>query len=210
MSNYVPNYEELHYQVHPSQLRWAMSQLGAVPGYNVLGYAPGQGGMYIIVVQVPVGTPQADWRAPVQQRRHWPRWRIDGWQVLSWLCALVIIGGLGYLGYTMATGGSLPTWEGIAANMPAMPEQVARIFEPPAPHGEPVVEKTGWHWPWESAVISKPAPRDNSFRWPWDDAAKQVSDTVDMAKNVTLAVVVFLLLGVALWFVAKVRGALGK
>ena len=33
--NYVPNFEDRYYEVHPSQLRWAMSQLGAIPGYNV-------------------------------------------------------------------------------------------------------------------------------------------------------------------------------
>ena len=198
MSNYVPNYEDRYYEVHPSQLRWAMSQLGAMPGYNVQGYAQGRGGMYIIVVQVPIGAEQQDWRdAPPRRRRSW---RIDGRQVLAWLCVLVIVGGLGYLGYTMATGGALPTWDGIAASMPAMPDLTA------PPHGEPVVEKTGWHWPWESSVVSQPQPRDDGWHWPWDDAAKQVSDTVDMVKNVTLFVVVLLLLGVVLWFVAKVKG----
>jgi hypothetical protein len=192
--------------VHPSQLRRAMASYanqGYPPAY---GPHPYQEGMMVVIITLPDDADVPDWRYAPPPRRVHRSWRIDGRQVLAWLCVLVIVGGLGYMGYTMATGGTLPTWEGIAANMPAMPEPIAQMFQPPPQRGEPVVERSGWHWPWESSVISRPAPRDDGFRWPWDDAAKQVSDTVDMVKNVTLFVVVLLLLGVALWFVAKVKG----
>lgn len=196
---FVPNYEDRYYEVHPSQLRWAMSQLGAIPGYNVQGYAQGRGGMYIIVVQVPIGAENQDWRTPAAPRR---RVRFDiSPRMIGVIVAVALL--VAIVGYAAYSGVTVPTWDEVAAAMPQLPAMPSS-----EPRGEPVVEKSGWHWPWESSVISKPAPRDDGFRWPWDDAAKQVSDTVDMVKNVTLFVVVLLLLGVALWFVAKVKGVL--
>lgn len=194
--------------VHPSQLRRAMAAYAAQGYPPHYGPHPAQAGMMVIVITVPDDGPIPDWHYAPPPRRHRGSWAIDGRQVLSWLCVLVIVGGLGYLGYTMATGGALPTWGDIAANVPQWGDTpIAKMFEQPAPRGEPVVEKTGWHWPWESSVVSKPAPRQNDgFRWPWDAAAQQVSDTVDTVKNATMFVVVLLLLGVALWFVAKVKG----
>jgi hypothetical protein len=203
--SYVNNYEEQYYPVHPSQLAWGMSTLAQQPGRRVMGYAPdpANAGMYIIVVQVPVGAPQADWRSAPARRRQ--SWRIDGRQVLSWLCVLVIVGGLGYLGYTMYSGGTLPTWGEIADNLPQLPERMPWESQP---QGEPVVESTGWHWPWESSVISKPKQQAAPFRWPWEDAAKAAADTVDMVKNVTLAVVAMFVVGLVLWFVGKVKGVM--
>lgn len=120
MSNYVPNYEELHYQVHPSQLGWAMHQLSAVPNYNVLGYAPVAGGMCIIVVQVPVGTPQVDWRAPVQQRRRWPRWHLP--RLARGLALAMIAIALAYIAYSIFTGAALdmPAPAGAVPTVPAV------------------------------------------------------------------------------------------
>lgn len=190
--------------VHPSQLRRAMASYanqGYPPAY---GPHPYQEGMMVVIITLPDDADIPDWRyAPPPRRR--VRFDISPRMIAVLVAVALIVGVVGYAAYS---GFTLPTWEGIAANMPAMPDQIAQMFEPAPPRGEPVVEKSGWHWPWESSVISKPAPRDDGFRWPWDDAAKQVSDTVDMVKNVTLFVVVLLLLGVALWFVAKVKGVL--
>ena len=196
--------------VHPSQLRRAMASYanqGYPPAY---GPHPFQAGMMVIVITLPDDADIPDWRyTPPPSPRRRRSWRIDGRQVLAWLCVLVIVGGLGYLGYTMATGGALPTWEGIAANMPAMPDQIAQMFEPAPPRGEPVVEETGWHWPWESSVISKPQAKEG-FRWPWQDAQDAASEVVESAKMAGLMIAgLFLVLG-GLWIVGIVRGALGK
>ncbi len=127
MSNYVPNFEDRYYEVHPSQLRWAMHQLDSVPNYNVRGYASGQGGMYIIVVQVPVGAPQADWRDPQPQRRRW--WpRFDWFRIGRGLMFAVIAVALAYIAYGMFAGASL--------GMPQVPQ--------PAP--APAIEM-----PWDAA-----------------------------------------------------------
>ena len=157
MSNYVPNYEDRYYEVHPSQLRWAMSQLGAVPGYNVQGYAQGQGGMYIVVVQVPVGAEQADWRAAQPQprsRRRWPRF--DWRSAVKWLCVIAIVVGIGYFVYSMFAAPQ-------QATQPSQPAQAAepslweRITGTPT-NGEPVVEP--------------------AIELPWDAAGRQVGETL--------------------------------
>ena len=194
--NYVPNFEDRYYEVHPSQLRWAMSQLGAIPGYNVQGYAQGRGGMYIIVVQVPIGAEQQDWRSATPSRRRL-RWNFDVRVVVKWLCVLVIVGGLGYLGYTMASGGTLPTLTATTTQ---------------APRGEPVVEESGWHWPWESSVVSKPQPKPEpqGFRWPWEDAQASINQGFEQLTNGLMIVGVLFLLALILWGIGLVRGALGK
>jgi hypothetical protein len=94
--------------------------------------------------------------------------------------------------------------------MPALPEPIAQMFEPPLPRGEPVVEKSGWHWPWESSVISKPAPKQEGFRWPWQDAQDAVGAGVQTLTNAVLAIGALVLLGGLLWLVGIVRGAIGK
>jgi len=106
MSSYVSNFEERYYEVHPSQVRWAMSQLGGMPGYNVQGYAPAQNGMYIVVVQVPVGAEQQDWRA-APPRRRWPR--VDVPRLARGLALAAIAVALAYIAYSMFTGAALDT-----------------------------------------------------------------------------------------------------
>lgn len=189
MSNYVPNYEELHYQVHPSQLRWAMSQLGAVPGYNVLGYAPGQGGMYIIVVQVPVGTPQADWR-DARPRRRWHR--LDLPRLARGLAALLLVVAVLYIAYSIFVDGLPQTTSSVAQATPE-PSLWDRLANA-VPHGEPSVEHV----------------KPKAIEMPWDAAGRQVGEAVEGIGRVLTVLVVLLVLGMLLWFVAKVRGALGK
>ena len=217
MTNFVPNYEDRYYEVHPSQLRWAMHQLDSVPNYNVRCYTPGRGGMYIVVVQVPIGAADADWRAPQPQRRRWLRfdWRV----AVKWLCVLVIVGGLGYLAYGVLTGAtqqdaqqaSQPSqaasslWDQIAAKLPQMP-----AIQPPAPRGEPVVEGTGWHWPWESSVVSQPQVKDDGFRWPWQDAQDAAGEAVESIKVAGLVIVLLVVVVCVLWVVGVARRAIGK
>ena len=118
--NYVPNFEDRYYEVHPSQLRWAMHQLDSVPNYNVRGYTPGQGGMYIIVVQAPVGAPQSDWRDPQPQRRS--RFRFDWMRIARGLALAVIAVALAYIAYGMFTGAAL--------GMPQAPQAAPAIVMP--------------------------------------------------------------------------------
>lgn len=197
MTNFVPNYEDRYYEVHPSQLRWAMHQLASVPNYNVRGYTPGRGGMYIVVVQVPIGAADADWRAPQPQRRRWLRfdWRV----AVKWLCVLVIVGGVGYMGYGMLTGAtqqdaqqaSQPSqaaslWDEIASKLPQMP-----ATQPVAPRGEPVVDDAG-------------------FRWPWQDAQDAAGEAVESIKLAGLVIVLLVVVVCALWVVGVARRAMGK
>jgi len=184
VSNYVPNYEELHYQVHPSQLGWAMHQLNAVPNYNVLGYAPVAGGMCIIVVQVPVGTQQVDWRAPVPPRRRWPRWNLPRLArgVALALCAVA----LAYIAYSIYVSGvSQTTSSAPVAQAPSLWDQLTGT----APRGEPVVE---------------PA---KGVEMPWDAAGRQVGDAVEGATRVLTAGFIAVVLAIVAWVALKARGA---
>lgn len=193
--------------VEPWQLRQAMA------GYAAQGYPPRygphpEGGGFVVIIMVPDGAAVPDWHnQPVPPPRRRRSWRIDGRQVLSWLCVLVIVAGLGYLGYTMATSGELPTWSEVAANMPQLP-----AMQPAAPRGEPVVEASGWHWPWESTVISKPKPKPEpqGFRWPWESAQTSISQGFEQLTNGLMIVGVLFLLALVLWGIGLVRGAIGK
>ncbi len=205
MNNYVPNYEDRYYEVHPSQLRWAMHQLGAIPGYNVQGYAQGRGGMYIIVVQVPIGAEDHDWRTPAPSRR---RIRFDiSPRMIGVLLAVALL--VAVVGYAAYSGATVPTWGEVTAHMPQLPV-MPWDAPPPKPHGEPVVEKSGWHWPWESSVVSQPKPRDDGFRWPWQDAQDSMNEGFTQITNAFIFVGVICALAFILWFVGLVRGAIGK
>ena len=204
MSNYVPNNEERYYEVHPSQLRWAMHQLGAMPGYNVQGYAR-SGGMYIIVVQVPVGAPEQDWRDAPPRRRTMldisPR-------MIAVLAAVALL--VAVVGYAAYSGFTVPTWDEVADKLPAMPERWP-WEQPQQPQGEPVVERTGFRWPWESEVVSQPQPqRNEGFRWPWEAAQDNFNDGMAQIGNVFICIGALCLLAAVLWFVGLVRGAIGK
>jgi hypothetical protein len=201
-------YEERQYPTPGRYLRGHKAAFEAA-GFpvNVLNPEPG---MYILVVSLPASMPQEldPYQLPRRRRRNW---HIDGRQVLAWLCVLVIVGGLGYMGYTMATGGALPTWESIAEQMPQLPAMP--WAEPAAPHGEPVVEKTGWHWPWESSVVSKPQPQakqSDGFRWPWQDAQDAAGEAVESIKMAGVMVIGLFAVLATLWIVGIVRGAIGK
>lgn len=118
--------EEREYEVSPAQLRWAMSALGQQ--YPVMGYQPQPGGVYVIIVQQPAGSPQLDWRnLPARRQTRIPR------QLVIALGVVLIVACVGWLAYTALTGaGWRPPWAG-------------------AP-GEPVVtqvtpEPPGWQLP---------------------------------------------------------------
>ena len=187
MTNYVPNYEELHYQVHPSQLGWAMHQLSAVPNYNVMGYAPVAGGMCIIVVQVPVGTPQVDWRAPQSQpRRRWPR--LDWFRIGRGLALAVVAVALAYIAYGLFVDAARQPAP-VAQAAPSLWDRIADAM----PNGEPVVERT--------------AP---AIEMPWDAAGRQVGEAVDGAVRTITTLVVLVALGIAAFVAVKVRGRFRK
>lgn len=189
MTNYVPNYEELHYQVHPSQLGWAMHQLSAVPNYNVMGYAPVAGGMCIIVVQVPVGTPQVDWRAPVQQRRRrWPR--LDWFRIGRGVALAVVAVALAYIAYGLFVDAAPQPSQ--AAPAPSLWDRIADAV-PGLPNGEPVVE-----------------PAVPAIEMPWDAAGRQVGEAMDGVVRILTAGFVAAALAGLVFVAVKVRGMVKK
>ena len=90
-----------------------MSQLGAMPGYDVTGYPPGADGMYIIVVQAPAGAEGADWRsAPRRPRFRLPPFHWRGFVQI--LCVLAIVGAVGYIAYGVIVSQVFPYERSIA------------------------------------------------------------------------------------------------
>lgn len=179
MSNYVPNFEDRYYEVHPSQLRWAMHQLDSVPNYNVRGYASGQGGMYIIVVQVPVGAPQADWRDPQPQRRRW--FRFDWFRIGRGLMFAVIAVALAYIAYGLFVDGAPQHTQ--AAPAPSLWDRIADAV----PHGEPVAEP--------------------AIEMPWEAAGRQVGEAMDGIGRILTGIVTLLVLGIIAFVAFRVRRA---
>ena len=120
--------EDREYEVHPSQLRWAMHNMAAA-GYPPTGYMPGPGGdTYIIIVQQPAGSLPLDWQAP-QRHRH--RGDDGARRLTLWLGVAVLAGCAAWL-----------VWSVLAANGVRLPWQGAA--------GEPVVttpEPAGWSLP---------------------------------------------------------------
>lgn len=193
--------------VHPSQLRRAMASYanqGYPPAY---GPHPYQEGMMVVIITLPDDADVPDWRyAPPPRRR--VRFDISPRMIAVLVAVALIVGGVGYAAYS---GFTVPTWGEVAANMPQWEDTpIAKMFQPPPQRGEPVVERSGWHWPWESSVISKPQAKQEGFRWPWQDAQDAASEMMESAKMAGLMIVgLFLVLG-GLWIVGIVRGAIGK
>ena len=74
----------------------------------------------------------------------------------------------------------------------------------PQPEGEPVVEKTGFRWPWESAVVNAPKNAD-ATEWSWPPK-NPVGDAIDGAANVITWLVWALVIGGVLWAASLVAG----
>lgn len=114
--------EDREYEVGPAQLRWAMSALGQQ--YPVMGYQPQPGGVYIIIVQQPAGSPDLDWRNMQPRRGADPLRRLG----IS-LGVVLIVACVGWLAYAALTGaGWRPPWAG-APGEPVATQDV------PAPAG---------------------------------------------------------------------------
>ena len=173
--------EDREYEVHPSQLAWAMSNMRAA-GYPPLGYQQTPAGVYVIIVQQPVGAPALDWRnvqTPHQRRESGNLRRLT--LVLG---ALLIVACIGWAVYTV-----------LAANGVRMPWQAL-------PNGEPVVTQTepqGW-------TLPNPLQPAQDAAQATQDAANAVSDAVAML--VRLALVLAALAG--LWLLRGLLGPLAR
>lgn len=200
-------YEERGVPVHPSQSRRAGHNLSAA-GVPILGGGM-SGGLYVIVVAVPVGAPTPDWRQapPSQPARAWAlpafNWRV----FVQILCALAIVGGIAYFAWGMMGGGAGGgageepgmSWDDVGAWLDARAAALR-----PLPRGEPVVETTEWRWPWESAVISGPKSAD-AGGWSWPPA-NPVGDALDGAAAAVTWLVWGLLAVGGLWLASLAFG----
>ena len=172
------------YEVHPSQLRWAMHNLSAA-GVPIQGYSTLPNGMCVIVITLPESTPAPDWRAVNTARR--PKPRIELGPVLRWaavLAAVVAVAAVLY--FAFAGGGNTVT-----------AEVGGMRLDPVTGH---MVEDGGvWDWfanlhlPWQQDAAQPSQPQGDGWQWPWDAAVQRAQDTVTLAAGATLAVLVWLI-----------------
>lgn len=196
--------------VHPSQARRAMHNLSA-QGVPIRGGGM-YNGAYVIVVVLPEDAPAPDWRAAPAQRSGsgWSGWSMPAFNVrvfVQLLCVLAILLGVGYLSYGVLSGADLswsaPDLGGLSQQARNAWDDVAAPWEP-LPNGEPVVEKTGWRWPWESATVS--APKDDAAtEWTWPPK-NPVGDAIDTAGTVITWLVWALVIVGVLWAASLVAG----
>jgi hypothetical protein len=173
--------EDREYEVHPSQLAWAMSNMRAA-GYPPLGYQQTPAGVYVIIVQQPVGAPALDWRnvqTPHQRRES------DNLRRLTLvLGALIIVASIAWAAYTvLMANGWQPPWQAL-------------------PNGEPVVTQTepsGW-------TLPNPLQPAQDAAQATQDAADAVTDTVAMLFRLVL--VAGALFG--LWLMRGLLGPLAR
>ena len=158
------------YEVHPSQLRWAMHNL-AQGGVPIQGYSQLPNGMCVIVVLVPDGAPSPDWRAEPQRGQQRPRrWpRVDPVQAAQWLGVAAFAAGLIWFAWSLFAAPPAEPPASETANAWDWLDNLRLPWQPePLPDGEPVV-----------------LPADDAgFRWPWDAAADAAADTADAAASV--------------------------
>lgn len=200
----MTEYEERAVPVHPSQSRRAMHNYAAA-GIPILGNGMG-GGAYVIVIAVPVGTPTPDWQAAPQRAASPFRPIVAfNWRVFTQIvCVLAIVGGLAYFGWAFMAGADVRGGDiaagaqDAAGNFTAWLDDRLALLRP-LPRGEPVVERTGFRWPWESAVVSAPKAAGGSEWWM---PANPVGDAVDgIGRMITWLVWALVIVGV-LWVVS--------
>jgi hypothetical protein len=153
--------------VHPSQLRRAMANYSA-QGVPISGYGPhpSQPGLYVIVINIPAGAPVPDWHSAPPPTPAFRLPRFDWRSLVQLACVLVIIGGLAYVGYGLATQDDAPAPAAQTApvpedggwwdNLPALPDGLRLPWQDDAPAapGEPAIEHTdapAFVWPWQAA-----------------------------------------------------------
>ena len=172
--------EDREYEVHPSQLAWAMSNMRAA-GYPPLGYQQTPAGVYVIIVQQPVGAPALDWRN--MQTPHQRRESGNLRRLTIALGALIIVACIAWAVWSvLAANGWQPPWQQL-------------------PNGEPVVTQTdpGWTWP-------NPFQPAQDAAQATQDAANAVSDAVAMLVRLGLAALAL----AGLWLLRGLLGPLAR
>lgn len=207
-NNQVPYTEE----VTPGELRHAMRGYGRM-GYPVEGYTPMPNGLVTIVIMAPPNTTIPDWRTgafaqPQAHRRSWPAFNWRAW--VQVLCVLAIVGGIGYLVYSMAGSGDVKQ-PNVAAAVDDLRTMVRDFLEEedakPEPKPEPqTVEAPWWRfWNREPDVVQpqaeEKAPLD-ATEWTWPPK-NPVGDAIDGMQQMVM-LTIYLVLGLGLLFVFAV------
>ena len=175
------------YEVHPSQLRWAMHNLSS-QGVPIQGYSTLPNGMCVIVVTLPDGETAPDWRAA-----HRSKPRIELGPVLRWVSILAGIIAVAAVLYFAFAGGDTVT-----------AEVGGMKLDPTTGHMVEDGGLWGWlpdlHFPWQAQQQPSQQAQQQGFRWPWDAAmesaaatAESVQGTVTVVSGAVLGLLVLLI-----------------
>ena len=167
------------YEVHPSQLRWAMHNLAA-QGVPIQGYSTLPNGMCVIVITLPESTPAPDWRSAPRRKPG-----IELGSILKWSLFMLVV--------LVFCATLYMVWGSVGANA-----------QQPSQQGQQQGSAWAWlsdlHFPWqgEPAQVEQQGAeqQDGGFRWPWDaaaDAAESVQMTVTMVSVVIVTVLVLMI-----------------
>lgn len=189
-------FEQQAYEVPGRELRWRVAQLKA----QNLDYVVRQvgGGVYIVVVQQPVGAEPFAYAE--YQRRRRPRLTIDGANILRWAAVL------GAVAVVVAV-----LWFAFGPSDTVTAETGGMRLDPITGRG--IVEANWWDWftglrlPWQQSA-EQPS-QQGGFRWPWDTAMESAAAAADSVQGtvtiVSVGVVAVLVLLIVLSLVRRRR-----
>lgn len=176
------------YQVHPSQLRWAMHNLAA-QGVPIQGYSTLPNGMCVIVVMLPDSTPAPDWHSSPRRKPG-----IELGPILKWSLFMLVL--------AMFCATLYMVWGRAAGDDTQQGTQQGQQ------------EGGAWAWlsglrlPWQGDAAQdnqQGAEQQGGFHWPWDAAADVVADVQATVTTVSVAIIAVLVLLIILAVVKKRR-----
>ena len=167
------------YEVHPSQLRWAMHNLAA-QGVPIQGYSTLPNGMCVIVITLPESTPAPDWRSAPRRKPG-----IELGSILKWSLFMLVV--------LVFCATLYMVWGSVSDDAQQSSQQGTQ-------QGSAWAWLSGLHLPWQSA---KQPAEQQGFRWPWEAAADAVADVQGTVTTVSAAVLGVLVLLIVLALVRK-------
>ena len=205
-------YEQQYYEIPGAQWRWRAAQLNA-QGLPFEATYNRAAGVYIVVVQTPVGAQPFAYETHPSHR---PGFRVPAfhWRgFVQILCVLAIVGAVGYIAYSRMAGGTQPTIAGVPVEVGGMKldPTTGRMVEPSLLEQAQGALDGAFDWLGgllPSGAQTHAAPQtDTGWTWP---PKNPVGDAIDgTMQAVTWLTYAVIALGV-LWLISFVVSIVGK